>query len=154
MSAAQWLGPRLFLGRTVIGKIEPDRERGKVAAFSFLPGAASVIGRDFASEADARDAVMRSAQSRCKAMFGAGIETTAGAVREGRALRTIARAIWRAGVWKCDRPVNAFAMFADLGKALGLKPEDAPRAATGGTAADAGSSAEPPPEPLDLIESA
>ena len=60
-------------------------------------------------------------------MFGATMETALNAVNEGRNLRIIARAIWRAGVWRCDRPVNAHAMFEDLGRALGLKSDAALR---------------------------
>lgn len=126
MSGALWLGPRLFLGCTVIGKIEREKDHGWFA-MSYLPGAPHVIGRNIESEAKAKELVMKSAQSRCKAMFGATMDTTLNAVNEGRNLRTVARAIWRAGVWQCDRPVNAHAMFEDLGRALGLKSEDAPR---------------------------
>ncbi|GAB5431239.1 MAG: hypothetical protein EpisKO_06090 [Epibacterium sp.] len=121
-----WLGPRLFLGKTVIGKVESEKGQGWLA-MSYLPGAPHVIGRNIESEAKAKELVEKSAQSRCKAMFGATIETALNAVHEGRNLRTVARAIWRAGVWQCDRAVNAHAMFGDLGRCLGLKPEDAPR---------------------------
>lgn len=125
MSGAVWLGPRLFLGCTVIGKIEREKDCGWFA-LSYLPGAPHVVGRNIESEAKAKELVMKSAQSRCKAMFGATIETALNAANEGRALRTVARAIWRAGVWQCDRPVNAHAMFEDLGRALGFKSKDAP----------------------------
>lgn len=153
MSGAAWIGKSLFLGRSVIGAVSESKEPGKWHGFSYLPGAPTLIGREFDSEAAAKEMVMKSAQSRCKAMFGAGMETTARAVHEGRALRTTARAIWRAGVWRCDRPVNAHAMFADLGRVLGFKDAEAPRPATG--ASDhGGSSAEPPPDPVDLVESA
>ncbi|WP_412074118.1 hypothetical protein [Tritonibacter mobilis] len=129
MSGAVWSGPRLFLGRTVIGKIEREKDHGWFA-MSYLPGAPHVIGRNVESAAKAKELVMRSAQSRCKAMFGATMGTTLNAVNEGRKLRTIARAIWRAGVWQCDRAVNAHAMFEDLGRALGLEAEEAPRSSS------------------------
>ncbi|WP_143186791.1 hypothetical protein [Pseudosulfitobacter pseudonitzschiae] len=95
---------------------------------------------------------MQSAQSRCKAMFGAGLQTTSDAVHEGRALRVVARAIWRAGVWRCDRPVNAHAMFSDLGRALGFKDQDAPKPCEGGDESG-GSSAEPPLDDGEYLES-
>lgn len=126
MSGAVWLGPRLFLGCTVIGKIEREKDHGWFA-MSYLPGAPHVIGRNIESEVKAKELVMKSAQSRCKAMFGATMETALNAVNEGRKLRTVARAIWRAGVWQCDRPVNAHAMFEDLGRALGLEATEASR---------------------------
>ncbi|KJZ23254.1 hypothetical protein [Tritonibacter mobilis] len=126
MSGAVWLGPRLFLGCTVIGKIEREKEHGWFA-MSYLPGAPHVIGRNIESEAKAKELVMKSAQSRCEAMFGATMDTVLNAVHEGRKLRTVARAIWRAGVWQCDRAVNARIMFEDLGRALGLEPVDGPQ---------------------------
>ncbi len=70
---ANWIGGQIFLGRISIGS-------------------------DFTSEAGARDRVVSSANSRIKAMFGGGMETTAQAVQEGRELRVIARAILRAGI--------------------------------------------------------
>ncbi|NKX75012.1 hypothetical protein HGG73_12685 [Rhodobacteraceae bacterium R_SAG3] len=123
MSGAVWLGPRLFLGCTVIGKIEREKDHGWFA-MSYLPGAPHVIGRNIESEVKAKELVMKSAQSRCKAMFGVTMETALNAVNEGRNLRIIARAIWRAGTWQCDRAVNAHDMFEDLGRALGLNAED------------------------------
>ena len=144
MSGAVWIGRHLFLGRTVIGAVSKEKDGQAWRGISYLPGAATLIGRDFPSEAAAQERVLQSAQSRCKAMFGAGIDTTERAVHEGRALRVTARAIWRAGVWRCDRPTNAHAMFADLGRALGFKSEDAPRIIEGGDQGT-GSSAEPVP---------
>jgi plasmid stability protein len=154
MSAAVWYGRELILGIITIGRVAPNWKPGENgetwAGISLLPGARQVLG-PYSDEATAREMVMKSAQSRIKGMFGAGIDTTASAVSEGRELRTTARAVWRAGVWRCDRPINAHAMFADLGRALGFKPEDAPSAASeqGG---EVGSSAEPPPDPVDMIE--
>ncbi len=154
MSGAVWIGNSLFMGRSVIGSVSPG-EGDQWLGMSYLPGAATLIGREFPSKAAAQDRVLRSAQSRCKAMFGAGLQTTADAVQEGRALRTTARAVWRAGVWRCDRPVNAHAMFADLGRALGFKDADAPLPVPVDELAEsAGSSAEPPPDPVDMIEAA
>ena len=158
MSAAYWIGNNLFLGKIIIGKVAEDWTPGPngetCAGLSYLPGAGIVIGT-FSDEAKAREMVMQSAQSRVKAMFGAGMETTVNAVHEGRSLRVTARAIWRAGVWRCDQPVNAHQMFEDLGKALNLKPEDAPKQnRRPGDVGEQGSSAEPLPEPEDLVESA
>lgn len=137
MSAAVWINHQLFLGRVLIGRITDQQlhrtDRGNFTGFCFLPGAPSVIG-DFATEPAAKDAVMRSAQSRIKAMFGAGIETTDAAVQEGRGLRVLARTIYRAGVWTCDRPIDAPRMFEDLRKMLRIKAEDAPKPATPGEA--------------------
>lgn len=154
MSGAVWIGKNLFLGRSIIGAVSLSKEPGQWIGLSYLPGAATVIGRDFPDEAAAKDRVMKSAQSRCKAMFGAGLQTTLDAVHEGRELRTTARAIWRAGVWRCDRPIDAHAMFTDLGRALGFKDIDAPRPASNDTPSDSGSSAAPPPDPVDMIERA
>lgn len=150
MNGPAWIGAHLFLGRCVIGRVERLLETGTWLGLSYLPGAGIVIGRDFPSETVAKDRVFQSAQSRCKAMFGAGMQTTSDAVHEGRELRKVARAIWRAGVWHCDRPVDAQAMFEDLGRALSFKPEDAPipRQNAGPR------STSPPSEPLDLIERA
>jgi len=121
---AIWAGPYLFLGRLTIGKVIRDDQQWH--GFSYLPGAAQVLG-PFQSEHEARETVEKSANSRIKAMFGAGIKTTTAAVEEGRELRVLARAIWRAGVWTCDRPVDSAAMFKDLGRALGMDPDLAPR---------------------------
>lgn len=147
-----WIGRRLFLGRTLIGKVEPANTPGHWLGFSFLPGAPALIGRDFPSETEAQGHVMQSAQSRCKAMFGAGMQTTSEAVNEGRKLRVVARAIWKAGVWRCDRPVNAHTMFEDLGRALGFKPEDAPRPNQNKDELST-STAEAAPEKFDPIDS-
>jgi len=151
LSGAAWIGRQLFLGRTIIGAVQPSNEAGAWLGMSYLPGAAILIGRDFPSEVAAQERVLQSAQSRCKAMFGAGIGTTESVVHDGRALRVIARAIWRAGVWRCDRPVNAHAMFADLGEALGFKPEDAPLISEGRDQGS-GSSAEPTHDDGEFLE--
>jgi hypothetical protein len=153
MSGPIWIGKTLFLGRTAVGRVEPEKERGLWLGASYLPGAAIIIGRNITSEAEAKDKVLKSANSRCKALFGAGMETTTSAVSEGRTLRVAARAIWRAGAWRCDRPVNAQAMFSDLGRALGFKPEDAPRA---NDRPDQGSnsSAEARPDDCEFVEPA
>lgn len=158
MSATYWHRHDLYLGRVIIAQISPNWTPGpngeKWAGLIRLPGARAVIG-PFINEATAREKIMEAAQSRIKAMFGAGIETTATAVREGRSLRTVSRAIYRAGVWRCDQPVNAHAMFEDLGRALGFKPEDAPLPNKDAMASEAlGSSAEPVPDPVDMIEAA
>jgi plasmid stability protein len=153
-SAAQWIGLRLFLGRTQIGSIHPHKtpgpDAGKWAGISNLPGAKMLLG-PFDNEATAREMVTKSAQNRVKAMFGAGIDPTHKAVNEGRKLRTTARAIWHAGVWTCDRQVNAHAMFADLGRELGLEPESAPKPNKNGTAQPS-NSLEPPTDTGEFIE--
>lgn len=164
MSAAHWAGSRLFLGKVLIGMVSGDWTPGpngeRWAGLSYLPGAGTVLG-PFADEKTARDMVMKSAQSRVKAMFGAGIETTATAVNSGRKLRVVARAIWRAGVWYCDRPVDHEAMFSDLGRALGFSRDDAPLPKTRPKQAAApprlpragiATGAAPPPEPDDVFE--
>lgn len=151
MSGPVWIGPRLFLGRTMVGRVEREKDHGWLA-LSYLPGGQNVIGRHMESDADAKELVMKSAQSRCKAMFGAGMQTTTDAVHEGRKLRVVALAIWRAGVWRCDRPVNAHAMFEDLGRALNFKPEDAPRPNQNKDEGSA-TTAEAVPEEFDPIES-
>ena len=144
-----WIGACLYQGRTAIGSVRPANEPGKWLGFSTLPGGVALIGRDFPNEKDARQRVEQSAASRVKAMFGAGINTTATAVSEGRRLRVVARAIYRAGVWKCDRPANASAMFEDLRRALGL-PEDArPMPAQPGEIAEAYGSE---PGEIDVID--
>lgn len=153
MSEAHWIGTRLFLGRIIIGGISNSwgsnpADKGKWAAFCYLPGAACFLGLSDTPE-DARTLVLRSAQSRVKGMFGAGIDTTCGAVRDGRALRTIARTIWRAGNWTCDRPVKAEAMFLTLRRALGIPQGEIPGAHA---AAPQGVDAGRFPEDGDLIE--
>lgn len=155
MTGALWIGRNLFLGRTMIGRVEKTKDFGGWLAFSYLPGAASLIDRNVETEAAAKGLVERSAESRCRAMFDAPIQTTVDAVHEGRELRKVARAIWKAGVWRCDRKVKAHEMFADLGRALGFQPEEAPRPNT--DASQGSSSAEPSPdtgEAFDPIEKA
>jgi hypothetical protein len=156
MNAAHWINQNLYLGRALIGRVAPDWTPGPNgehwAGFSHLPGAGLVLG-PYADEETARAMVLKSSQSRCKAMFGAGMETTTTAVSEGKALRKVARALFRAGVWTCDRPVNAYALFQDLAQALGIAPEDAPTPNRERLPGEAlGSSAEPMPDPVDMIE--
>jgi len=78
MSAAQWHNKTLYLGCTMIGRVAPNWTPGPNgehwAGFSHLPGARLILG-PFADETTAREMVMKSAQSRCKALFGAGMET-------------------------------------------------------------------------------
>lgn len=150
MNGPFWISNQLFVGRIVIGRVCRSKVAGMWLGFSYLPGAQYLIGRDFESETAAQEAVLKSAQSRCKAMFGAGLQTTSDAVNEGRKLRVTARAIWRAGVWRCDRPVNAKAMFADLAQALKLDPTEAPKPAE--TPNPTGSTAEAPPDDGEFLE--
>lgn len=131
MTRALWIGRHLFLGRVEIGRVSgewqtPGPRGERWVGISLLPGARSILG-PFADETTAREMVLKSANSRVKAMFGAGIETTATAAQEGRKLRTVARAIWRAGVWSCDRRIDAKRLFDDLAFAVGLDPKDAPK---------------------------
>jgi hypothetical protein len=155
MSGAHWSGPRLFMGRVMIGRIEPNLEAGKsgpdpVAGFSYLPGAPHMIGR-FANEAKAQEMVEISANSRFKAMFDVDLARADHEIRHGRELRKVGRAIWRAGVRTCDRPAYAFEMFRDLARALDLDPASAPKsgdAQLGKTS----SSAVPAPEDVDLVD--
>lgn len=131
MKHAVWAARYLFLGRIEIGRVsgewkDPGPNGENWIGFSLLPGAKQVLG-PFADEKTAKEMVYKSANSRIKGLFGAGIDTTATAVREGRKLRVIARAIWRAGVWSCDRKVDAKVLFDDLGKAVGFAPDEAPK---------------------------
>lgn len=152
MSEAHWINNTLYLGRTVIARVSNTWgcpvDETKWAALCYLPGARMVAGFRDTPEA-ARDLAMRSAQSRVKAMFGAGIDTTCGAVRDGRALRTIARTIWRAGNWTCDRPVKAEAMFLTLRRALGIPHDEIPGAYT---ATPQGVDGDQFPEDGDLVD--
>lgn len=126
-SGAEWNGNQLFLGRVLIGRVEPRaRENPKhVLALSYLPGAAHVIGWHL-SEPEAQLMVERSANSRMMAMLGGSIEDVATSVASARELRKLGRAIYRAGIWTCDRPAYAQAMFSALGRALRLPPSEAP----------------------------
>ena len=153
MSAAHWVGRNYFLGRVLIGSVGlpvADR-RGEWFAQCSLPGAPMSLG-PFPYEAQAREAVEKSAASRIKAMFGAGPETTAAAVRDGRELRVVARALYLSGVWTCDRPVDARALFEDLRRALNLAPEHAPRANPDQAGPVSRSDHPPPPEALEVID--
>lgn len=129
MIAALWIGREFYIGRIKVAQISPDwtpGPRGETfAGLCSLPGAAQILG-PYESEQKAKEMVEKSANSRIKAMFGAGINTTRAAVEEGRTLRVSARAILRAGIWSCSNPVNAYALFTDLRHALGMKREDAP----------------------------
>lgn len=129
MTAALWIGRDYFIGRIKVGGISPEWTPGPngetFAGLCSLPGAAQVLG-PYGTEQQARAMVEKSTASRIKAMFGAGPDTTAAAVAEGRNLRVTARAILMAGVWSCNKPVNAYAMFDDLRHALGMKREDVP----------------------------
>lgn len=153
MSGPIWISNQLYLGRVMIGSIQRPSGAHHWIGLSFLPGAANYLREEFPNEKAAMEAVEKSANSRCRAMLGVDLQATSDAVHQNRRLRAIARAIWRAGVWTCDRPVDAYALFSDLGKALSLKPEDAPRPLKEG-GSGSGSSAEPTPEPVDLIETA
>jgi plasmid stability protein len=129
MIAAQWIGAEYYIGRIKVGQISlnwtPGPKGETIAGLCSLPGAAQILG-PYANEATAKEMVEKSANSRVQAMFGAGINTTRAAVNEGRELRISARAILRAGIWTCEKPVNAYALFTDLRHALGMKHEDAP----------------------------
>ncbi|MBQ4824402.1 hypothetical protein J4729_07540 [Leisingera sp. HS039] len=155
MTAARWCGPYYFIGRLKVGQISPNWTPGPngetFAGLCSLPGAAQVLG-PFGSEQRAREMVEKSAASRIKAMFGAGPETTAAAVSEGRNLRVTARAILMAGVWSCDKPVNVYAMFDDLRHALGMKREDVPAIPKPKARAAADEYAPLPPEDFEPFE--
>lgn len=129
MSGPEWLAGALYLGRVQIGAVRPydGPKPGKFVGLSFLPGARQVIGY-YDDEPTARQLVEQSANSRVKAMFGAGMRTTSTAASEGRELRQIARALCRSGVWSCDRPVNGGKLFGDLARACGLARDDMPKA--------------------------
>lgn len=149
MNNAQWIGKSLFLNRIKIAAISTEwgHDNGRATALCHLPGGAVVLGH-FSSTEEAKSIAMQSANSRIKAMFGASINTTAQAVSEGRGLRVIARRIWAAGKWSCDRPCDEAGLFHQLGKTLAI-PEGAaptPMSISGGTT---GPDAEPEFNPIE-----
>ena len=158
MSGAYWSGDHQFLGRVIIGRIEPRLDPSPsgsdpVAGVSYLPGNLTFIGR-FTDPTTARKMVEKSADSRIKTMIGVDMKQADQTAGQSRALRKVGRAIFRAGVWTCDRPTFAFEMFRDLAWALELDHDSAPKPKPGVSVVNnqGQSSAWPTPEDVDLVE--
>lgn len=153
-AGANWSGKHLFLGRTVIGRIEPAAAKGTnhIMALSYLPGAKQLIGF-YADDKTAKTMVEKSADSRMRAMLDGSIKDLVDAFQFGRDLRKVGRAIYRAGIWTCDRPAYAHAMFVGLGKALEIPASEAPQPFADAKADEKGrSSAVPVPDDGELVD--
>lgn len=131
IGAPHWIGNRLYLGRTLIGSVEPipDAE-GRITVYCALPGGRQ-INRKCSDLAAAKALAIAAAERRISMMLGGTPDEITAALELNTELRRVARTIYRLNGLSTTSEVRLNEILEDLRRALNLPREAGPGSAPG-----------------------